>query len=80
MELQLIHGKFSSTETLKIISEMIQVKIRFNEDKIKNNSNEEDIKMRENKILKLQQELFELRAYLNHHKKNLDLHASIKIN
>ncbi len=61
MNIKLIDGQFNSHDALNIISDMIGVKIKFHEGKILDSSSEEDIKMRENKIKFLQNELHELR-------------------
>ena len=59
--LSLIQGKFSASEAVDIISSMVQVKIKFHEDKITNTSNEEDIKQQEARIKELQNDLAELK-------------------
>ena len=64
MELQLLNGTFSSKESIEIINQLFQVKIRFHEDKIKSSHNEEDIKMRERKIKFLQHELAQARKVI----------------
>ena len=62
MAIQLIHGQFNSDEALELITQMIQVKIKYHENKITANSTEEDIKNRETKIKRLQKELDDLRS------------------
>lgn len=64
MKIQLINGQFSKTDALQIITKMIDVKIKFQEDKIKADSSEEEVKNRERKIKFLQKELFEARNYI----------------
>ena len=61
MKINIIKGKFKPDEALSIITKMIDVKIKFQEEKIKTSDNEEDIKMRENRIKSLQKELYESR-------------------
>lgn len=56
MNIQLIKGNFKKGEILELISQMIQVKIRFHENKIQKSHSEEDIKMREKRIRQLQHE------------------------
>jgi hypothetical protein len=60
-QLQLIQGKFQTAEALDLISQLVNVKIKYHEDKIRGSEQEEDIKMRENRIKQLQKELAELR-------------------
>ena len=54
MELQLLNDTFSANESIEILNQLFQVKIKFHEDKIKISQNEEDVKMRERKIKFLQ--------------------------
>ncbi len=61
MNIQLIHGAFSAQDTLALITQMIQLKIQYHEQKITTHSSEEDIKARESKIKLLQNELHQLR-------------------
>lgn len=61
MKIQLIQGQFNMHEAFDIITQMIQVKIKYHEGKINNTENEEDIKNREAKIIRLQKELYEIR-------------------
>lgn len=64
MNISLLKGSFSSKEIENIITELIQVKIKFHEEKLKNSDEEETVKMRENRIIKLQNDLNELRQFL----------------
>lgn len=79
MEIQLIHGEFSSNDTLNIIAEMIQIKIKYHENAIYKNSSEEDIKYRESKIKYLQNELHELKNHLNVKSGKVNIHAAISL-
>jgi hypothetical protein len=79
MIIQLIEGKFNSKDALELLSQMINVKIRYHESKIGINSSEEDIKSRESKIKKLQNELFELRSTIDSSSKSLTIEGTIKI-
>ena len=78
MNIKLIQGEFSGNDGIELIAQMIQVKIKYHENKINNHSNEEDIKSFEVKIKQLQNELFELRQNYNSNK-NLKIEAIIKI-
>lgn len=64
MNIQLIQGNFTAKDALAIITEMLQVKIKYHESKISNNNNEEDIKFREAKIKRLQKDLFDIRNFI----------------
>ncbi len=61
MTFSLIQGQFSPEEGIDILSRMIDVKIRFHEDKIHHSASEEDIHMRERRIQELQHELHEIK-------------------
>ena len=64
MTVQLVTGEFSKTETIDMITQMFEMRIKFHEDKIMSSHNEEDVKMREKKIKFLQGELAQARTYL----------------
>jgi hypothetical protein len=80
MKIQLLNGNFSGQEAMEILTKMIQVKIQFHEQKINEISGEEEIKMRENRIKKLQKELFEVRIFIERKKENLSLNCDINLN
>jgi len=61
MNIQLIKGQFSPQDAIDIITQMVNIKIKFHQNKIHSISNEEDVKNREAKIKQLQKELFEVR-------------------
>ncbi len=64
MNIQLIQGEFSVMDAVDIISQMIQTKIKYHENKIEKLSNEEDIKAREEKIKQLQKEQYKLKKIM----------------
>lgn len=78
MNIKLIQGEFNANDAIELIAQMIQVKIKYHENKINNRSNEEDIKAFEVKIKQLQKELFDLRQNYNSNK-NLKIEAIIKV-
>lgn len=57
MTIQLLKGDYCAADALVLMESMIMVKIRFHENKISNSHTEEDIKYREDKIKRLQQQL-----------------------
>lgn len=79
MKIQLLNGNFSGQEALEILTKMIQVKIQFHEQKINEISGEEEIKMRENRIKKLQKELFDTRFLVEKKRGNVTLNCEINI-
>lgn len=74
IQLQLIKGRFDKAEAFDLISQMVNIKIKYHEEKIRVAEKEEDIKMRENRIKQLQRELHEFknRVWLNDQAVNIE--------
>ena len=64
MKAQLISGTFEKSDAIDLVTKMVNAKVKFNENKVKSTSTEEDVKMREAKIKNLQKELYEIRNYI----------------
>lgn len=79
MNITLLKGTFSKEETFYLIQELIKVKIKFHEDKIQKIHQEEDIKMRENRIKELQRSLDELKSHLKSVDTSVQLSSTISI-
>ena len=79
MNIQLIHGQFTTKDAIDIITKMIHVKIAFHENKITGNCTEEDIKFSETKIKRLQNELFEMRKHIEAKGKEVAIQSTIEI-
>jgi hypothetical protein len=79
MILSLIKGNFTSKEAMELITELIHVKIKFHENKIKLADQEEDIKMREKRIKQLQKELYEVKNYIDRKKESISLFGEINL-
>lgn len=79
MSIHLINGEFSPQDALDLVTQLIHVKIKYHENKISKNSNEEEIKYREGKIKRLQRELFEFRKAVEENKKSVQLTAEIQV-
>ena len=79
MEINLLNGTFSKNEALDLITQMIQLKISFHENKILHSSTEEDIKSRESKIKFLHSELYGLRRFLEGNNKDVSLFSKIEV-
>jgi hypothetical protein len=77
MQIKLINGVFNTTEALDLISQMLNVKIKYHEDKIVGAISEEDIKFRESKIKSLQNELHNLRELANDGEKFIKIESNI---
>jgi len=79
MKIHLIQGQFTGKDALDIITKMINVKIKFQEEKIESAHNEEDIKMREMRIKSLQKELYESRKFIEMHGDKVSLESEINL-
>lgn len=79
MELQFINGEFSQSEAISLITQLVEVKIKYQEQKIKNSQNEEDVKMRELKIISLQKELADTRGYILKNTNNITITSTINL-
>ena len=66
-------------EAIELLTQMIHAKVKFHENIISNNDNEEDIKMRENRIKQLQKDLFDARQYIEKKGESVSIKASIEI-
>lgn len=79
MEIQLIDGEFSPNDALDLITQMIHVKIKFHENKIKKSENEEDVKSKEAKIKRLQKNLFEIRNNIDRMANTVKINAVLNV-
>ena len=77
--LQLIQGSFEKEDALDLITELVQVKIRYHENKIGRSENEEDIERREGRIRQLQMDLSKLRSAFNQQNNRIDIQSNIEI-
>ncbi len=79
MKIHVIQGNFNPQDAILIITKMIDVKIKFLEEKIKSADNEEDVKMRENRIKSLQKELDDSRKRIEELGQNISIHSELTI-
>ncbi len=79
MNMQLIEGHFTSAEAIDIITQMVHIKIRFQEGKITPECSEENIKMRERRIQQLQIELGELVRFIHQKSDSIGVIASVEV-
>jgi hypothetical protein len=80
MEIQLIKGNFKRKEGLSLIISLLELKIKFHENKISQESSEEDIKYRESKIKLLQSEISKLKNIQHEADDFINIESTIKIN
>ena len=78
MKIQLINGTFTPSESIDLLTQLLQVKIKFIENKILKSHHEEDVKSKENKIIKLQNTISTLNEFARN--SNLDLKIESEIN
>ncbi len=79
MNIQLIQGIFSSKDAFELISQMMNKKIKFHESKISKSDSLEDIKYRESKIKKLQNEMDQLKKHIKMGKEHFQIESTISI-
>jgi hypothetical protein len=79
MKIEIIKGAYSSADAIELLIRMVDAKIKFHESKINASDNEEDIKMRENRIRKLQQDLHEVRQHLLKVDGRINLNSDLNI-
>ena len=79
MNIQLIQGQFNVKDAIDIITQMMHVKVKFHENKITDNCTEEDIKLSEIKIKRLQKDLFEIRKFVETKARKISLECAIEI-
>ncbi|MCJ8209585.1 hypothetical protein MUY27_07680 [Mucilaginibacter sp. RS28] len=80
MEIQLIKGSFEAKEAAELLNKLFKSKIQFHESKINNEElNEEDIKMRERRIIELQNELTAALSAVRQKATGVELNATVRI-
>lgn len=79
MEMQLIQGQFKAADAIEIVTQLIHVKVKYHENKINSSSSEEEIKFRESKIKRLQEELVEFRNYTGRKNGPVKLESIIQV-
>jgi Spy/CpxP family protein refolding chaperone len=79
MQVDIINGTFSSVDASAIIRGMIEVKVKFHEDKISRLSNMEEIKMREQRIKELQRMQSKIQEWLKAHGEQANLELTLSV-
>ena len=79
MTLQLVTGEFTRIETMDMIIQFFEMRIKFHENKIISSHNEEDIKMREKKIKFLQGELAQAKSYIANKEEPIAVSCTINL-
>lgn len=79
IQMKLADGIFSSGDAASIIRGMIDVKVKFHEDKISRLSNMEEIKMREQRIKELQRIQSKIQDWLKAHGEQTNLELTLSV-
>lgn len=79
LQVEIMNGTFSSIDAASIIRSMIDVKVKFHEDKISRLSNMEEIKMRENRIKELQRMQSNIQDWLKSHGEQTNLELTLSV-
>jgi hypothetical protein len=79
MTVQLLHGHFNSKDAIDLLTRLVDVKIKFHEEKIHSTNIEEDIKMREHRIQKLQKALADSRQFIESQQGNISLQCDVAL-
>jgi hypothetical protein len=79
MQLPLLKGHFEARDARELLTQLIQVKIRFHENKIDADSPEEQIKMREARIKELQNELLAAQQFIDSKSGMISLQGEVEI-
>lgn len=80
MQISLIKGCFNSDEAMDLLTQLLHVKIRFHENKIKQSHNIEDIEHREQRIIELQKSLYDIHRFVKNGDEFVDLSTDVYIN
>jgi hypothetical protein len=80
MNIQLMHGDFSASESLGLITKMIHLEIKFYEDKIQKENNINAIKKNEETIKQLQKDLYNARKIIEKQDGKIKLNGHIALN
>jgi hypothetical protein len=79
IRVNLANGVFYSGDAASIIRGMIEVKVKFHEDKISRLSNMEEIEMREQRIKELQRMQSKIQEWLKAHGEQANLELTLSV-
>lgn len=79
MKFDLIKGCFNNDEAMELLTQLLHVKIRFHENKIRQASNIEDIEHREQRIIELQKSLYETQRLVTNSNELIELTSQVSI-
>ena len=76
--MQILQGSFEINDAIILMTDLVQVKIKFHENKIANSNQIEDIRFREDKIKRLQHELKQAIDAIKKSKQSIELNGKIQ--
>jgi len=79
MNIQLIDGEFKPKDAMDLITQMLHIKIKYHENKLRLSKSQEEIKVRELKIKGLKKDLFELGTIINYNSSSVKINSIIEI-
>lgn len=79
MTIQELNGTLNANDAAELLALMVQLKIKCHEQSINSQSNEEDIKTREENIKQLQNTLFEFRKSIHSNNNTVKVEAILNI-
>lgn len=79
MKINLTQGIYSSKESTTIITKMIDLIIKYEEDQIKKSMNEEDAFLRNERIKLLLRDLYESRDFIERQKGNISINCQMDL-
>jgi len=79
MKIQQLNGTINASDAVELMAHLVHLKIKYHERRINNQSSEEDIKTREEKIKQLQKELFEFKKTFLSNTDTVTIEAILKI-
>lgn len=79
IQIQPMEGEYTPKQALNFLTQIYHMQIMHNESKIKSYATAADIVESRDKITRLQQELFEARAFLEHTEQNVNISTIIQI-
>ena len=79
IKVNLANGVFYSGDAASIIRGMIEIKVKFHEDKISRLSNMEEIEMREQRIKELQRMQSKIQEWLKAHGEQANLELTLSV-
>lgn len=80
MTIDFLQGTYDSKEATELLAQLFLVKIRFHERRIHSGLSEEDIKMRERCIARMQGDFDQIRRFLGTSSGSVTLEGSLNLN